>query len=45
MIMGTIARNISENYEPYLYRIGFISKDDKGRFITEKGKEYIKNAV
>ena len=43
MSMGTLPRNLSQTIEPYLFRAGLITKDDKGRIITPKGFEHIKN--
>jgi Holliday junction DNA helicase RuvB len=41
MMMGTLPRNISQTIEPYLFRAGLITKDDKGRTITPKGYKHI----
>ena len=43
MQMGTLPRNLSQTIEPFLFRAGLITKDDKGRIITPKGHEHIKN--
>ena len=43
MNMGTLPRNISQTIEPFLFRAGLITKNDKGRIITPKGYEHIKN--
>ncbi len=43
MSMGTLPRNLSQTIEPYLFRAGLITKDDKGRILTPKGLEHIKN--
>ncbi len=43
MSMGTLPRNISQTIEPYLFKSGLITKTDKGRIITPKGNEHIKN--
>ena len=43
MTMGTLSRNLTQTIEPYLFRSGLITKDDKGRIITPKGYEHIKN--
>ncbi|MCK4887742.1 MAG: AAA family ATPase [Planctomycetes bacterium] len=43
MMMGTLSRNVSQNYEPYLFRAGLITKNDKGRMLTDKGYEHIQN--
>ena len=43
MSMGTLPRNLSQTIEPYLFRAGLITKDDKGRMLTPKGFEHIKN--
>lgn len=43
MSMGTLPRNLSQTIEPFLFRAGLITKDDKGRIITPKGFEHIKN--
>ena len=44
MLLGqTSSRNISQVIEPYLFRIGLITKDDKGRMLTPKGLEHIRS--
>ena len=43
MCLGTLSRNVSQTIEPFLFRAGLITKDDKGRMLTPKGYEYIKN--
>lgn len=43
MSMGTLPRNLSQTIEPFLFRAGLITKDDKGRIITPKGYEHIQN--
>ena len=43
MNMGTLPKNLSQTIEPYLFRAGLITKDDKGRIITPKGYEHIKS--
>ena len=43
MSMGTLPKNLSQTIEPYLFRAGLITKDDKGRIITPKGYRHIKN--
>lgn len=43
MCLGTLSRNVSQTIEPFLFRAGLITKDDKGRMLTPKGFEYIKN--
>lgn len=45
MSMGTLPRNLSQTIEPYLFRAGLITKDDKGRMLTPKGYEHIKNNI
>ena len=42
MCLGTQSRNVAQILEPYLFRIGFITKTDKGRMLTSKGLEHIK---
>ena len=36
-------RTLEEFYEPFLIQKGFIRRTSKGRMITEKGMEYLKN--
>jgi len=43
MSMGTLPRNLSQTIEPYLFRAGLITKDDKGRMLTPAGYQHIKN--
>ena len=43
MSMGTLPRNLSQTMEPFLFRAGMITKDDKGRMLTPKGYEHIMN--
>ncbi len=43
MQMGTLSRNLSQVIEPYLFRTNLIFKNDKGRFITPKGLQHIRN--
>ncbi len=43
MSMGTLSRNLSQTIEPYLFRAGLITKDDKGRMLTPAGYQHIKN--
>lgn len=43
MSMGTLPRNLSQTIEPYLFRAGLATKDDKGRMLTPKGYEHIMN--
>lgn len=43
MCLGTLSRNVSQTIEPFLFRTGLITKDDKGRMLTPKGYEYIMN--
>ena len=43
MSMGTLPKNLSQTIEPYLFRAGLLTKDDKGRMLTPKGYEHIKN--
>jgi len=45
MSMGTLPINLSKTVEPYLFRAGLITKDDKGRMITEKGMRHIKGEI
>ena len=37
MSMGTLPKNLSQTIEPYLFRAGLITKDDKGRMLTLRG--------
>ena len=34
--------NLDEVYEPYLLKIGFIDRTQKGRILTNKAKDYLK---
>lgn len=43
MTMGSLSKNLTETIEPYLFRAGLITKDDKGRMLTPKGYEHIMN--
>ena len=43
MMLGTLPRNVSQNFEPYLFRLRLISKNDSGRIITPKGLKHIMN--
>jgi len=43
MTMGTLSKNLTDTIEPYLFRAGLITKDDKGRMLTPKGHEHIMN--
>lgn len=40
---GEEEETIIDIYEPYLLQIGFIRRTPRGRMITEKSKEYLKN--
>lgn len=40
--IGEETSNLDEVYEPYLLKIGLIDRTQKGRILTEKGKEYLK---
>ena len=42
MRLGTLSRNVAATVEPYLFRSGFIGKDDRGRFISPRGLEHIR---
>jgi Holliday junction DNA helicase RuvB len=35
-------RTILENHEPFLLKLGLIEKTKKGRILTNKGYQYIK---
>lgn len=39
---GIQEEEIEFRYEPYLLKIGFIEKTERGRILTEKGREYLK---
>lgn len=39
--IGEETSNLDEVYEPYLLKIGLIDRTQKGRILTEKGKEYL----
>ena len=48
--LGTLATSLSEEsatieefHEPYLIQLGFIERTPRGRVLTAKGEEYIKN--
>ena len=43
MRMGTLSRNLSQVIETYLFRTNLIFKNDKGRFISSKGLDHIRN--
>ena len=43
MCLGTQSRNVAQILEPYLFRMGFITKNDKGRILTPLGLEHIQN--
>lgn len=42
--IGEETSNLEEVYEPYLLKIGFIDRTNKGRIITNKGKLHLKNS-
>ena len=42
--MGLHPRTISQVVEPYLVRAGLVAKDDKGRILTAKGLDHIRNS-
>lgn len=41
--IGEEKTNLDEVYEPYLLKLGFIDRTQKGRLLTLKGKAFIKN--
>lgn len=41
--IGEEVSNLDEVYEPYLLKIGFINRTQKGRILTKKGQNYLKN--
>ena len=41
--IGEEESNLEEVYEPYLLKIGFIDRTPKGRMLTTKGKNYLKD--
>ena len=43
MRMGLLSRNISDTIEPFLFRSGLVTKNDKGRMLTQKGFTHIQN--
>ena len=43
MMTGNCAHNISSVVEPYLFRMGLINKDNKGRTLTPKGMEHLRS--
>lgn len=47
LLLGEDKRTIEEIYEPYLVKMGFIKRTNRGRVITEKGIKYFckKNEV
>ena len=40
--IGEEKTNLDEVYEPYLLKIGFIDRTQKGRILTNKAKEYLR---
>ena len=40
--IGEDASNLEEVYEPYLLKIGFIDRTQKGRILSSKGKNHLK---
>lgn len=40
--IGEETSNLDEVYEPYLLKIGFIDRTQKGRILTQKGKNHLK---
>ncbi len=38
---GIQKEDIAYRYEPYLIKLGFMDKTDRGRVITEKGRQYV----
>ena len=40
--IGEDTSNLEEVYEPYLLKIGFIDRSQKGRILTNKGKAHLK---
>lgn len=40
--IGEDSSNLEEVYEPYLLKIGFIDRTQKGRILTNKGKAHLK---
>ena len=41
--IGEDASNLEEVYEPYLLKIGFIDRTQKGRVLTNKGRTHLKS--
>ena len=41
--IGEDASNLEEVYEPYLLKIAFIDRTQKGRILTNKGRAHLKN--
>lgn len=42
--VGIQKEDIAYRYEPYLLKIGFIEKTEKGRVITDLGREYLESS-
>lgn len=42
-LTGDEVSTIEDYYEPYLIQLGFIEKTPRGRVVTEKAKEHLKN--
>ncbi|MGL5123454.1 MAG: Holliday junction branch migration DNA helicase RuvB [Fusobacteriaceae bacterium] len=40
LVLGEDKRTIEEVYEPYLVKIGYIKRTNRGRVVTEKAREY-----
>ena len=42
LLLGEDRRNLEEVYEPYLVKIGYIKRTNRGRVVTEKAYEHFK---
>ena len=43
-LTGDEATTIEDYYEPYLLKLGLLTRTPRGRMVTEKGKEHLKNS-
>ena len=43
-LTGDEATTIEDYYEPYLLKLGLLARTPRGRMVTEKGKEHLKNS-
>ena len=42
LLLGEDRRTLEEVYEPYLVKIGYIKRTNRGRVVTEKAYEHFK---